>query len=81
MSSAVLVTFASIFGLVAVCMWGQLDKRVDNSKGADVTVFLLACALFCGVSGHWIPEGAGFAILAAFAWILTLGGVAFSKRG
>ena len=80
MSSALVLVMASIFGILAVGVWGKIDKQVDKSWGADVTVFLLGAAFFCSVSGRWIPEGAGFLVLAVFTWVLTLGNIAFTRK-
>jgi hypothetical protein len=63
---------ASAFGILAVALWGKLDRRVDSSKGVEVTIFLLGAALWCCWQGRFIPEGRWFITGAIFSWFITL---------
>lgn len=79
MTSSLIVALCSVLGMVTMAVWGQIDSRVDNSPGATITGALLFGSLFCGLSGHWVPEGAALILLAVFAWIITLGSISFGK--
>lgn len=79
MSSGVIVALFSVLGMVAMAVWGLIDDRIEHTPGATIAGALLFGSLFCGLSGHWVPEGAGLLTLAVFVWILTLGDISLGR--
>lgn len=72
MNDSLTILIGSMFGLLIVALWGHFDNRVEKGMGANIAVTLLGLSLYCGLTGKWIPWGAGSLILAAFVWILIL---------
>lgn len=75
LNSSVIVALLSIFGMVAVALWGKLDDKIENSWGATIVGGLLFAALGCSLSGHLVPEGALLLTLAVFVWLFTMIGL------
>lgn len=73
------VAVFSLLGMVIMAVWGQVDERLEHTRSATLTGALLFGSLFCGLSGHWVPEGAALLLLAVFVWFITLGSISFGK--
>lgn len=61
--------------MVAASLWGRIDERVDQSKGATIVGGLLFAALGCALTGHMVPEGAVLLVIAVFVWLFTMIGL------
>lgn len=72
MTESLQILAGSILGIVIVCVWGMIDDRVEKGAGANLAIVLLFASLYCGLTGNWIPWGAGSLALAVFVWFVTL---------